>query len=645
MISFFRNFFKSKIGLPVFIGFLILIALAFASADISGTANLGGLAGDEKVAVVGDNEVTTEEMQSAMNTALRRERPQNQTITMPQFVAAGGLEGELDRLIDRYAISQFAKEYGLRGGENLVNSEILQISAFRNLTGDFDDNTYQAALRQQGLTDAMLRGDISDSLLAEQLMRPALAAPQMPEAAARQYAALVLERRQGQIALIPSAEYAPDRQPSDDELATFYAENSENYILPERRTLRFAAFGPNNVSTNLTPSAEQIAARYEENAEFYQASESRAISSFVVPTQAAAAALVERIRGGVSLDIAAQEANFQISRGELLALSDMASSTSPEFAQNVFAAEQGAVIEPERGALGWYVAQLDNIERIPARSLAEVSDTIALQLQQEARAGALIELSSQIEELVDTGTSLSDVATQFELEVSVVPDVLADGRLFGGLGQGISPALRPILETSFQMDEGRPQLAELVAGTQFLIFDVESIVESAPPPIDEVREQIELAWSLDEGAKEARLAANRILEAVSSGTGLNEAMRAENAALSQVQDINLRRAELFADQNQRIPAPIVLLFSMARGSTKVLEDANSLGWYIVDLGTIESDSLDDAPELLANTRASLAPALVGEYNAQLTRAIRNAVGVERNDEALEALRESLVGQF
>ena len=645
MISFFRNFFKSKIGLPVFIGFLILIALAFASADISGTANLGGLAGDEKVAVVGDNEVTTEEMQSAMNTALRRERPQNQTITMPQFVAAGGLEGELDRLIDRYAISQFAKEYGLRGGENLVNSEILQISAFRNLTGDFDDNTYQAALRQQGLTDAMLRGDISDSLLAEQLMRPALAAPQMPEAAARQYAALVLERRQGQIALIPSAEYAPDRQPSDDELATFYAENSENYILPERRTLRFAAFGPNNVSTNLTPSAEQIAARYEENAEFYQASESRAISSFVVPTQAAAAALVERIRGGVSLDNAAQEANFQISRGELLALSDMASSTSPEFAQNVFAAEQGAVIEPERGALGWYVAQLDNIERIPARSLAEVSDTIALQLQQEARAGALIELSSQIEELVDTGTSLSDVATQFELEVSVVPDVLADGRLFGGLGQGISPALRPILETSFQMDEGRPQLAELVAGTQFLIFDVESIVESAPPPIDEVREQIELAWSLDEGAKEARLAANRILEAVSSGTGLNEAMRAENAALSQVQDINLRRAELFADQNQRIPAPIVLLFSMARGSTKVLEDANSLGWYIVDLGTIESDSLDDAPELLANTRASLAPALVGEYNAQLTRAIRNAVGVERNDEALEALRESLVGQF
>jgi peptidyl-prolyl cis-trans isomerase D len=644
MISLFRNFFQSKIGLPIFIGFLIIVALAFAASDISGSATFGGLTGDDKVAVVGGEGITSNEMTGAMNNALTRARDENPTITMPQLVAQNGLQTELDLLIDRYSTGLFAQKYGLRAGDNLVNSEILKINAFRNLTGEFDQATYQAALRRQGITDAILRKDIADGLLAQMVLRSALGAPQMPEAAARQYAALVLERRKGQIGLIPSFTYAPEADPTAEQLNTFYSETRSNYILPERRTLRFAAFGEDSIDAEITPTPQQIAARFEQDKAQYGASERRAVSSFVVPTEQAAKALVARIRGGISLEAAAQEAGFQVSAGGLRDRDEMSSATSFAAMEKIFATQEGAIAEPAQSTLGWYVARVDDVEKIPARTLADVSDDIAAQLQEEARAAALIDLSSRIEELVDSGTSLADVAEQFDLEVTVIPDVTADGRIFGTPGQGIPQGLQPILDVSFQMDESKPQLAEIVPGAQFLVFDVRDIVESAAPPLTDVREEVTAAWRRAEGNKKAKDAANRVLAAVRGGKSLADALREENEALNQIENIDLRRTELLSGQNRNIPAPLVLMFSMARGSTKVLEDSNDLGWYVIDLDTIETDPIDENTELLAQTRSQLAPALTNEYATQLASAIRAEIGVERNEEAIEALRKALAGE-
>lgn len=644
MISLFRNFFQSKIGLPIFIGFLVIVALAFAASDISGSSTFGGLTGDDKVAVIGNESVSANEASAAANNGLDRARQNNPTLTMPQFVAEGGLDSELDLLIDRYSASLFAQKYGLRAGDNLVNSEILQISAFRNLTGDFDQEAFQAALRRQGITESILRRDIADGLLNQQILRPAFASPRLPRAAARHYAALVLERRQGEIALIPSRDYAPEGDPTAEQLSTFYRANREDFILPERRTLRFARFGADSVNVDLTPTAAQIAARYKENADQYAAQERRAITSFVVPTEAAARSLVARVRGGVSLEAAAQEAGFNVSRGELRDREDLAGATSFALAEAAFKAEEGAIIDPARSQLGFYVARLDEIERIPARSLAQVRDEISEQLVKEARATALIDLSEQIEAKVDGGASLTDVATEFGLEVTSVPDITADGQVFGSPGQGVGPVVQPLIGTAFQMEESQPQLAELVPGQQFLIFDVEEIVKSAAPPIDEVREEVVAAWRRSEGAKVAKEAADRIIAAVRGGKSLREALREENPALNQLETIDLERRQLLANADRGVPSALVLMFSMAQGSTKLLEDQGDLGWFIVDLDKIIADPVPDDNEVAIQTRQQIAGALSMEYNAQLMQAIREEMGVERNEEAIEALRKTLSGE-
>ena len=104
MLQFFRNFFKSKFGVPVTLAFLIVIAIAFTSGDLLGGNNtFGGIAGGDRVAVIGDRKISTSDLSQAMTTALTPSSPSASSIafTNPSRTAAlsaftGGL---FDRMI------------------------------------------------------------------------------------------------------------------------------------------------------------------------------------------------------------------------------------------------------------------------------------------------------------------------------------------------------------------------------------------------------------------------------------------------------------------------------------------------------------------------------------------------------------------
>jgi peptidyl-prolyl cis-trans isomerase D len=643
MISFFRRFFASKIGLPLVLAFLALIAVAFAAGDLSNT-QFTGISGTDNLAVVGGEKIPLTELQTAANTALDQVRAQNPALTMQEFVAQGGLDEVTKQLIDRYAVGAYGRKYGLRAGENLVNSEILKIPAFQGLTGAFDEKTYIAALQSKGLTDATFRRDLEDGLLEQQLLRSAVAAPQMPEKMARQYAALVLEKRRGEIALIPSAAYAPAGNPSEAQLAKWYGDNRSQFIRPERRTLRFAVFGPDSLKVNAVPTAAEIAERYKRDAAKYAASETRGFTSFVVPTQDAAKALAARIRSGASLESVAREAGFTTSKSEARDRAAVAAANGAAFAQNLFAATQGGVVEPVQGTLGWYVARVDSIERIAARTLAQATPAITDELAAEKRAAAIDDRVAEIESEIDGGTALADVAKAYGLAIETTPALLANGQAFGQPQVKIVPQLAQVLQTAFQMEESAPQLAVVEQGQQFVIFEVARVDEAAAPPLAEVRDAAIAGWKRAQGSILAKQAADRILAKVRGGMPLDAALVAENKPGFERETIDLERRQLLAQSQGRVPPPLVLMFSMAEGTTKTLEGPRNAGWYIVDLDDISTLPLDKEPQLVAQTRQQIAAAMSQEYREQATLAMRKELEVTTNTAGIAAVRKQLTGE-
>ena len=109
MLQFFRNFFKSKLGIPVTLAFLLLIGIAFASADVANTGTFGGVSGGDRVAVVGDQRISAADLSAAMTAALDNERQQNPTLTMEAFIARGGMDRVLNELLQRTAIAEYAR--------------------------------------------------------------------------------------------------------------------------------------------------------------------------------------------------------------------------------------------------------------------------------------------------------------------------------------------------------------------------------------------------------------------------------------------------------------------------------------------------------------------------------------------------------
>ncbi len=641
MISTFRRFFQSKIGIVLTMAFLALIAFAFASMDVSSTGTFGGVSGSNSVAVVGDEDIGTGELVLAVNNAIDQARQQDPTITMETFIAQGGLEAVLSQMIDRAAIAEYAREHGLRAGENLVNSEIMAIPAFRGADGNFSDQAYRQALAQIGLTDAMVREDLASGLLAQQVLIPASLGAQVPAGLTRRYAAMQMERREGAIGFVPSAAFAPEGDPTAQQLQAFYQANRADYIRPERRVIRYASFDAESLGDRIEPTDAEITAYYQENRAQFQASEERGLTQLIVPTEQAAQAIRSRVQGGGSLEEAAQEAGFDIVQIEPLGRAELASQTNAEVAEAVFAASENAISVPRRGALGWYVVRVDSVERTPARSLAQARDEIADTLRQEKRRTALSDLSVEIQTRFDEGESLTEAARELDLDVQTTPPPTAAGQVYGTQDMA-DPILAPVLQTAFQMTESEPQIAEVERGQTFVLFDVARITQSAAAPLAEIREEVTAAWRLSQGERAANQAADRILARLRAGASMAEAVGQEEAPLPDPEIVDLTREQLAAGQ-QRVAAPVAPLFSMAQGTSKKLEGPENVGWFVVDLDEIEPGTIAADDPFLASARQQIGALTGREYAQQLQAAMRAEVGVERNQAAFEAVRQQLLG--
>lgn len=641
MIQLFRNFFKSKLGVGFTLVFLAVIAIAFASSDVANNSTFGGVSGGDRVAVVGNRRIDASELSASASNMLEQMRQQNPTLTMQVLVAQGGFDRVLDQLLQRTAVAEFARINGMRAGKRLVDSELRQMPGFRGADGNFDENAFRAVLAQRRLTESLVRDDLESGLLARQLLTPIAFSPVLPQTFAQQYASLLRERREGGIAMVPSEAFAPTGNPTDAQLLAFYKEASSRFVRPERRVIRFASFGDEAVGTLPAPTATQIQQRYQRDRASYAAVERRSFTQLVVPTEAAAQAIVAEVRGGRALDVAAREKGLATASIGPVTQAELTTSASAAVAQAAFAAQSGAIATPARGGLGWYVLKVDTIDKRPARPLEQVRDEIAAALTAEQRRAALDDLTADIEDRFDKGESLVDVARELKLTLTSTAPATADGRIYRTQGETVPQLLGPVLETAFDMKEEEPQLAAVVAGETYVIFDVPEITLSATAPLNEIRDEVIALWRRDEGSKAAKAAADRIEARVKQGTALAAAVAAETKSLPAPQAINLTREQL-ARQGQ-VPPSLALFFSMAEGTVKRLEAPQDAGWYVIQLTDIEAGQVAANDPLVYATSQQLGRVSGEEYVRQFITAITNDVGVERNETAILAVRNQLTG--
>ena len=643
MLSFFRRMINSKTGVIVTFIVLGIIALAFAAGDVSGVRSNGiaSLAGDS-VATVGGEKVSSADLKSRANNAVEGARQQQPGLTMQDFLGQSGLESVLEQVVSSIALEKFAHDNGMVASKRSVDGQIASIPGLQGPTGKFDPAIYQQLLQQRRLTDAEVRRDIARDTLGQQLIIPTIGATQVSTQLAMPYASLLLEKRSGQVGFVPAAAVRSSVAATDAEVQAFYKRNIARYTLPERRVMRYAVVTPEMVKAKAVPTAAEIAAAYKADAAKYAATEKRKVASVVVSDQAGANAIAAKVKAGSAIADAARAAGLeaQSNDGDKTAL---ATATSPALADAVFAAASGATVGPVRSPLGYTVAHVDTVTQVPGKTLAEATPEITAALTRSKTEAALRSIHDAIDDSLSSNATFDEVVAAQKLTAQTTAPLTAAGVDPETPDAKPDPALAQVVAAGFQGAEGdAPQLVQTGQDGGFALVGIGRVVASAARPLAAIRTQVAQDFTTDRARGAARTLANAILAKVNKGSALPAAMSGAGKPLPPVQPIDAARAQLVANQRQA-PPPLVLLFSMAEGSAKLLEAPNDAGWFIIKLNKIVRGDATGKKQVIEAARNDFGRSVGREYAQQFAKAVRDAVGVKTDPKAVAGVKADLAG--
>lgn len=643
MLQFFRNMFKSTLGVGLALAFLVVIVVGFAASDVASNLVSDATGKGERVAKVGNESISTADVVRQAQQAVEIARQDNPKVSMRDFLAQNGLGQVIDQMIDRTAIAAFGEKNGIVAGKRLVDSELAKIPSLQTPDGKFSDANYRQMLAQRNLTDKAVRDDLAQGLIARQILTPAQLGTAIPNEVALRYASLLKDHRNGAVAALPSQAFAPAAVPSDAEVAGWYAGHTALFNQPERRVIRYAIFDDSAARNVAAPTDAEIAQRYNTDKAQYEASETRKISQLILPTEAAAKAIADQLAKGGSFEAAAKASGLSVSSMGPVAKAALAAQTSSAIADAAFAAPKGKVSAPIKGMLGYAVVRVDDIINKPARSLDQARGEIATALMADKRKAALATVTTKLEDSFDKGGALTDAAKEMGVNIQETAPLLADGSVFGKPGDKAPADLTKAVAAAFAMErEHAPQLAELEAGKKFLIFDVGQITPAAPLPLAQIKPAVIQAIQMEKGAVAAKAAALKILDKMKHGGDLAGVVAGLGTRLPPIQQVSMSRDQLQA-QGGQIPPAMGLFFSMAKGTTKLLPLPGGRGWLVIQLKDIQTTPVDAKDPLVADAKRELAGLLGREYTDALRHALRADVGATRNDAGIAAVAKQLAG--
>lgn len=448
------------------------------------------------LAQVGDQEITVGEFQALYRRQLQSYQVQSGGGITSEILRSMGVDRQLlQQVIDEYAAVQEAARLGVTVTDAEVRETIVSLPAFQQ-DGEFiGEAAYLQMLRMQQppMTPAEFEENVRRSLMLQRL-QAALTdwITVSDEDVEREHV-----RRNERVRLSAISFRADDHreglEATDDDVAALFEQNANDYLVPEKRRLRFVLIDVPALKASFTPSDAEVQAYYDNNQDRYTEEVSLRVSHILLRTQdqdvaevqARAESIAAEARGGAdfaelarrhSEDDGTREAGGDlgtIARGQMV----------PEFEGAAFALEQDEVSDPVTSMFGVHVIKATEKTGGTTQTLDEVRDSIVDLLQQEsadARAGALAEaMAAEITAAAD----LEAAAARRGLEAQE-SGFAALGEPILGLGFSSE-----VTAEAFRIEEGEVT-GPIPTPTGPAFVTVTGIQAPYVPPLDEVETRV-----------------------------------------------------------------------------------------------------------------------------------------------------------
>lgn len=448
------------------------------------------------LARVGDHEITVGEFQTLYRRQLQSYQVQSGGGITSEILRSMGIDRQLlQQVIDEYAALQEAGHLGVTVTDAEVREAVVALPAFQQNGRFIGEAAYLQLLRMQQppMTPAEFEEEVRRSLMLQRL-RAAVTdwITVSDEDVEREHV-----RRNERIRLSAVSFRADDFregvEATDDDVAALFEQNADDYLVPEKRRLRFVLIDVPALKESFAPGDAEVRAYYDSNLDRYTEEVSLRVSHILLRTQdkdvaevqARAESIAAEARDGAdfaelarrhSEDEGTREAGGdlgQIARGQMV----------PEFEGAAFALEQDEISDPVTSMFGVHVIKATEKTGGATQTLDDVRDSIVDLLRQEsadARAAALAEaMAAEVTEAAD----LEAAAARRGLEVQE-SGFAAPGEPILGLGFSSQ-----VTTEAFRLDEGEVT-GPIPTPTGPAFVTVTGIQAPYIPPLEEVEARV-----------------------------------------------------------------------------------------------------------------------------------------------------------
>lgn len=436
--------------------------------------------------------------------------------------------------------------------------------AFQTGTGVFSQTLYQDLVaRNWGSETAYLNQERRPGELREQLRRAvAEIGATLPLSYQRLLHEYDNERRSVLYATISAAALGPPPEPTEEAIATYYAQNAGNWAAPETRTVNLFELTPATLANPAAITPEEVAAEYQRQLPTLGGPESRHIWWQQNLTAGQAAAIEARLAAGATfadlltageitpVDAGTVQRGYFTERAIAGAVID-AAFTLPAGATAIAAGRFGPTLVHVAEIVPSTAPLLAEVEADLRRDLAEARvvpliDDLWEEIEDARAAGATLPAAIGIvnethrharEQAVAAGTPADQLPVPLELAIETLV-VDAAGNDAAGNPILDMPGGTQLLNAVFQSDVGLADPAlDLPGPNAFVWYEVAAVNAPHQRTLEEIRDQVVAAWRQQETETRLDAAATAMVERVRAGESFFAVAAEQQLTLATLTDL------------------------------------------------------------------------------------------------------------
>jgi peptidyl-prolyl cis-trans isomerase D len=486
----------------------IIIGLAMLGLGGFGASNLSGTI--RTIGTVGDKHIDVGEYARQLGQEIRAVEAQTgEQLPFSRAQEIGLDQAVLGRLISERALDHEAAVLALSIGDEALRDQIVDIPAFQGISGSFDREAYTFSLERNGTSESEFETRLREETARTLLQGAMISGVVMPSSYVSTLLGYIGETRDFTWARLASADLdAPLETASDEQLKTYFAENTADFMLPETKRLTYVQLSPDALIESIDIPEEDLRAEFEARVNQYKTPERRLVERLVYLDEE------EANRAAAALEVAGTTFETLVDeRGLALAdidLGDVDRLSLDAAGETVFAANVGDVVGPLDTDLGPALFRVNGVLPAQVTTFDEAKPELQEILATDRARRLVSTMAQDFDDLLAGGATLEELADETDLEIGSI-------EWFDGNGNGIGAYVAFADAARVVTEEDFPQIENLEDGGVFALR-LDEVLPVRPPEFEQAREQITASWENNQVESRLNEQAATLVPQLQSGT-------------------------------------------------------------------------------------------------------------------------------